>query len=176
MGCAYFAILAIRQDNPRHWLWFGVCAGIGLENKYTIAIFGLGIVVGLLLTEQRRVLLSKWIWLGGLAAFLIFLPNLLWNIHYDWPFVQLMHAIRADGRDVVWGPLNSSFSRCSSPILWSRHSGWADGSPCYSPRGPAIGCWVELLRLPTPSCFYFMGRITIWLRFTRCCCSRSGGA
>jgi Dolichyl-phosphate-mannose-protein mannosyltransferase len=111
MGCAYFAILAIKQSNPRHWLWFGVCAGIGLENKYTIAIFGLGVVVGLLLTEQRRSFLNKWIWLGGLAAFLIFLPNLLWNIHYDWPFVQLMRAIRAEGRDVVWGPAQFFFQQ-----------------------------------------------------------------
>ena len=111
MGCAYFAILAIKQGNPRYWLWFGVCAGIGLENKYTIAIFGLGMVVGLLLTEQRRAFLSQWIWLGGLAAFLIFLPNLLWNIHYDWPFVQLMHAIRAEGRDVVWGPAQFFFQQ-----------------------------------------------------------------
>jgi hypothetical protein len=104
MGCAYFAILAIKRNEPRCWLWFGVVAGLGMEEKYSIAVFGLGIVVGLLLTEQRRVFLDKWIWLGGVAAFLIFLPNLLWNIHYDWPFVQLMHNIRADGRDVVLGP------------------------------------------------------------------------
>jgi hypothetical protein len=106
MGCAYFAILAIKRNNPRYWLWFGVVAGIGMEEKYSIAVFGLGIVVGLLLTEQRRVFLDKWIWLGGLAAFLIFLPNLLWNIHYDWPFVQLIHNIKADGRDVVLGPFD----------------------------------------------------------------------
>jgi hypothetical protein len=104
MGCAYFAILAIKRNDPRYWLWFGVIAGIGLEEKYTIALFGFGIVVGLLLTEQRRLLLDKWLWLGGIAAFLIFLPNLLWNIHYHWPFLQLMHNIRADGRDVVLGP------------------------------------------------------------------------
>jgi hypothetical protein len=101
MGCAYFAILAIKRDNPRYWLWFGVVAGIGLQEKYSIAVFGFGIVVGLLLTPQRRVFLNPWIWMGGLAAFLIFLPNLLWNIHNHWPFVQLMHNIRADGRDVV---------------------------------------------------------------------------
>lgn len=101
MGCAYFAILAIKRGDPRYWLWFGVVAGLGLEEKYTIAVFGLGMVIGLLLTEQRRVFLNKWIWLGGLAAFVIFLPNLLWNVHYDWPFAQLMHAIRASGRDVV---------------------------------------------------------------------------
>jgi hypothetical protein len=101
MGCAYFAILAIKRNDPRYWLWFGVVAGIGLQEKYSIAVFGVGIITGLLLTQQRRVFLNPWIWLGGLAAFLIFLPNLLWNIHNHWPFVELMHNIRADGRDVV---------------------------------------------------------------------------
>jgi Dolichyl-phosphate-mannose-protein mannosyltransferase len=105
MGCAYFAILAIKHNEPRNWLWFGLVAGLGLEEKYSIGVFGLGIVIGLLLTEQRRVFLNKWIWLGGLAAFLIFLPNLVWNIRHDWPFVQLMRGIRAEGRDVVLGPL-----------------------------------------------------------------------
>jgi hypothetical protein len=111
MGCAYFLILAIKRNDPRYWIWFGVIAGIGLEEKYTIALFGFGIVVGLLLTEQRRAFLSKWMWLGGALAFLIFLPNLLWNAHYDWPFLQLMHAIRAEGRDVVLGPIGYFFQQ-----------------------------------------------------------------
>jgi hypothetical protein len=101
MGCAYFAILAIKRNNPRYWLWFGVIAGLGLEEKYSIAVFGFGIVVGLLLTEQRRAFLNPWIWLGGLAAFLIFLPNLLWNMHYHWPFLELIRNIKAEGRDVI---------------------------------------------------------------------------
>jgi len=104
LGCAYFVILAIKRDDPRYWLWFGVVAGIGMEEKYTIAVFGLGIVIGLLLTEQHRAFFNKWIWLGGVAAFLIFLPNLLWNWHNDWPFLQLIRAIRAEGRDVILGP------------------------------------------------------------------------
>jgi hypothetical protein len=111
MGCAYFVILAIKRDNPRCWLWFGVCAGLGLENKYSIAVFGLGVVVGLLLTEHRRFLFDKWIWVGGLVAFLIFLPNLLWNIHNHWPFAELMHNIRAEGRDVVLGPFDYFFQQ-----------------------------------------------------------------
>jgi 4-amino-4-deoxy-L-arabinose transferase-like glycosyltransferase len=101
MGCAYFAVLAIKRNDPRYWLWLGVVAGLGLEEKYSIAVFGLGIVTGLLLTAQRRVFLNPWIWVGGLAAFLVFLPNLLWNMHYHWPFVELMRNIRAEGRDVV---------------------------------------------------------------------------
>jgi hypothetical protein len=123
MGCAYFAILAIQRNNPRYWLWFGFTAGLGMENKYSLAVFGLGIVVGLLLTAQRRAFLSPWIWLGGAAAFLVFLPNLLWNIHNHWPFFQLMHNIRAEGRDVVWGPSQFFFQQVlvSNPLnapLW----------------------------------------------------------
>src|SRR3984893_12091485 len=104
MGCVYFAILAIKRDDPRYWLWCGVVAGVGLEEKYSIAVLGFGVVVGLLLTEQRRVFTRKWIWLGGALAFLVFLPNFLWNVQNQWPFAQLMHNIKADGRDVVLSP------------------------------------------------------------------------
>ena len=101
MACAYFAILAIKRDDPRYWVWFGVVAGLGLQEKYSIAFFLIATAAGLLLTAQRRFLLNKWIWLGVGTAFLIFLPNLLWNIHYQWPFLQLMHNIREEGRDIV---------------------------------------------------------------------------
>jgi 4-amino-4-deoxy-L-arabinose transferase-like glycosyltransferase len=104
MGCVYFAILAIKR-NARYWLLFGVCAGLGLQEKYSIAFLGFGIVVGLLLTSARKVLLHKWFLLGGVLAFLIFLPNLIWNVQNDWPFLELMRNIRADGRDVELSPL-----------------------------------------------------------------------
>src|SRR5258708_2128502 len=105
MGCVYFAILAIKREDPRNWLRFGIVAGIGMEEKYSIAVLGFSIVLGLLLTEQRRVFTKKWIWLGGGLAFLVFLPNFLWNVQNHWPFVELMRNIKAEGRDVVLSPL-----------------------------------------------------------------------
>jgi dolichyl-phosphate-mannose-protein mannosyltransferase len=111
-GCAYFAILAVKREDPRYWLWFGVVAGIGMQEKYSIATFGFGVVVGLLLTEQRRVLLNKWIWIGGLVALVIFLPNLLWNIRNHFPFVELMHNIKAEGRDIVLSPMEYFLQQC----------------------------------------------------------------
>ncbi|HLK47841.1 MAG TPA: glycosyltransferase family 39 protein [Bryobacteraceae bacterium] len=104
MGCAYSAILAVKRRDPRYWLWFGVIAGVGLEEKYSIAVMGFGLVIGLLLTEQRRALASRWMWLGGAAALLIFLPNVLWNAANQWPFLQLMHNIKTSGRDIPLGP------------------------------------------------------------------------
>jgi len=62
MGCVYCLILAIKKDDPRYWLGFGVIAGIGLEEKYSILVFVVGIVIGLLLTTQRRAFLTKWMW------------------------------------------------------------------------------------------------------------------
>ncbi len=47
MGCAYFAIMAIKRNEPRNWLWFGVVAGIGMEEKYSIALFGFGMRRGI---------------------------------------------------------------------------------------------------------------------------------
>jgi hypothetical protein len=111
LGCAYFVIQAVGRNDPRYWIGFGIVAGLGMEEKYTIAVFGLGVIVGLLLTEQRRTFLNPWIWFGGLTAFLIFLPNLLWNWHYHWPFLQLIRAIHAEGRDVVLGPAEWFFQQ-----------------------------------------------------------------
>jgi hypothetical protein len=39
-----------------------------------------------------------------LIAFLIFLPNLIWNIQHHFPFLELQANIRHDGRNVQLGP------------------------------------------------------------------------
>jgi len=105
MGCAYLVIRIVRTGNQRLWLWFGVVAGIGLENKHSMLIFGCGMVAGLLPTPERRFLRSPWIWAGGAAALLIFLPNLLWNIHNHFPFLELQENIRRSGRNISMPPL-----------------------------------------------------------------------
>ncbi|MEK6283129.1 MAG: glycosyltransferase family 39 protein [Acidobacteriota bacterium] len=105
MGAAWCVIRAINTRDGKYWLWFGVIIGVGLETKYSIVFFVFGIAVGLVLTEHRRFLRSKWIWLGALAAFLIFLPNLLWLVKHDFPFLELMRNIRESGRDVARGPI-----------------------------------------------------------------------
>ena len=104
MACVYVVIRIIKTGNQKLWLWFGLLSGIGLENKYSMAVFGFGVVVGLLLTPERKALAHKWIWIAGALAVAIFLPNVVWNIRHQWPFLQLMHNIHASGRDVVLGP------------------------------------------------------------------------
>ena len=105
MGCAYLLIRMIKTENTKLWIWFGVLAGFGVENKYSMLIFGAGLVLGLVLGPGRRLLMSRWLWIGGVIAFLIFLPNLIWNIQHHFPFLELQANIRASGRDVPLGPI-----------------------------------------------------------------------
>ena len=100
MGCALILIRIVNTGNEKLWLWFGLIAGVGLETKHSMLIFGFALVAGLALTPQRRHLFSRWLVLGGLLAFLLFLPNLLWNFQNHFPFLELQENIRRDGRNV----------------------------------------------------------------------------
>src|SRR6202522_554400 len=88
--CAWIAIRIANGASPKLWIAFGVVAGIGLQNKHTMLAFGAALVVGLLLTQQRKLLASKWIWIGGAIALAIFLPNLIWEATHGWPQVEVV--------------------------------------------------------------------------------------
>ncbi len=105
LGCAWLLLRIVNTGNEKLWIWFGILAGFGLENKYSMGMFGAGIVFGLLMTSQRRLFRSPWLWTAGVIALLIFLPNLLWNVQHHFPFLELQANIRRSGRDVALSPL-----------------------------------------------------------------------
>jgi hypothetical protein len=88
--CAWLVILIVKGASPKLWLLFGIVAGLGLENKHSMLVFGFALVVGLLLSGQAHLFRSKWIWIGAAIAFAIFLPNLLWEARHGWPQIQVV--------------------------------------------------------------------------------------
>lgn len=106
MGCAAMLIRIIRTGDVRLWLWFGVLAGVGLENKDTMLLFGFALIMGLLLTPERGLMATRWFIFGGLAAFVIFLPNLVWQIQHHFPHLEMLANIKRSGRNVAIGPLS----------------------------------------------------------------------
>ena len=105
MGCVLSFLLAINRNEPRYWLVFGVLAGIGLMNKHSTLFFGFAIVTGIVLTQARSQLRSKWLWMGGAVAFLIFLPNLIWQWQHDWATIELLQNVQATGKNVTLSPV-----------------------------------------------------------------------
>jgi Dolichyl-phosphate-mannose-protein mannosyltransferase len=93
MACAAIVLRILNGGNPKLWLLFGLCAGLGILNKHSMLFFGSGIALGLLATPARKHFRQPWIWLGAGITFLCFLPNLLWEIQNDWPTLALFHAV-----------------------------------------------------------------------------------
>ena len=80
----------LRTGDPRWWIAFGLVAGIGLETKISMLFLGFGIVIGLVLTRDWKQFASRWIWLGGAVAGLMFLPYLLWQATHEWATLEFM--------------------------------------------------------------------------------------
>lgn len=104
MGCIYILIRIVRTGDSKLWLWFGLLAGFGLENKHSTLFFGFAVFLAVALTPLRREFAKPWIWLAGAIALLIFLPNLVWQIHRNFPTLQDLENVRRTGKNIVLSP------------------------------------------------------------------------
>jgi hypothetical protein len=93
MLCVAIALRIIRTGQQHLWLLFGFVAGIGILNKHSTLLFGFGFFLALVVTRQRRLLQNVWIWAGALIAGVLFLPNLLWEIHNRWPTPEILRNV-----------------------------------------------------------------------------------
>ena len=89
----YGLVKFINSRNPR-WIWFvAVSFAIGFLNKYNIAFLMLGVFPALLLSEHRRVLFDKNLYLAFGLALVLVLPNLIWQWQHDFPVVKHMNTL-----------------------------------------------------------------------------------
>ena len=105
MGCIWVVARILRTGDSRLWLWFGVLAGLGLENKHSTLSFGFAFTVALLLTHHRREFARPWIWIAGAIAVALFMPNIIWQIRHHFPTIEDLANVRREGKNVVLGPL-----------------------------------------------------------------------
>jgi dolichyl-phosphate-mannose-protein mannosyltransferase len=104
MLCVAISLRIVRTGNDRLWLWFGVVAGIGILNKHSMLIFGLAFFLSLLVSRQRTLLRTPWIWLGAFISFLIFLPNFIWEAKNHWPTIEILRNVdQMKNAQVTWG-------------------------------------------------------------------------
>ena len=98
---AYFIVRLLKSGDPRWWVAIGASIGFGMLSKYTIGFFVLSIVAGVLLTDARRFLTSKWLWAGVAISLVILLPNLLWQAQHNFVSLDFLKHIHA--RDIRQG-------------------------------------------------------------------------
>jgi hypothetical protein len=97
----YFLVRLLKTEDARWWLAIGAAIGLGMQTKYTMAFFAIGLVSGIVLTAARRYLWSAWLWAGVAASLVIFLPNLVWQVQHHFISLEFLRHIHA--RDVSQG-------------------------------------------------------------------------
>jgi 4-amino-4-deoxy-L-arabinose transferase-like glycosyltransferase len=104
MGCILLLARFLRFGNSRLWIWFGVLAGLGIENKHSTVFFLVAVTIALLLTEHRREWLKPWIWIGTAILLALAAPNFLWQLHHHFPMLEDMENVRRMHKNVVLSP------------------------------------------------------------------------
>jgi 4-amino-4-deoxy-L-arabinose transferase-like glycosyltransferase len=79
--------------DPRWWGVVGAVIGIAMLNKNIIVALVVALLVGLLVTPQRRILVGIWPWIGVAVAFLIAAPNLVWQALNEWPQLEMASSL-----------------------------------------------------------------------------------
>lgn len=91
---AYYIIKYINSNYKKYIYFFAISLAFGWLSKYSVAFFALGILVGLLLTSNRRLFTSKHLYLAVLLALLVIFPNLLWQYDHKFPVVHHMKELK----------------------------------------------------------------------------------
>jgi hypothetical protein len=102
--CAYLMTRTVVDGDRSALIWAGVVAGITFETKYGIAIWLIGLAVGVLATNARRVLSWPELWYGLGAFAVIGAPSLIWQQVHGWPFLAAIDFARQH-RNLTGTPL-----------------------------------------------------------------------
>jgi dolichol-phosphate mannosyltransferase len=111
-GALYFLERALVAGHRRAWLGAGICVGLGLLSKYTIALIAPAALAHMLLDRtSRRWLLTPRPYAATLLALLLASPVLLWNEQHGWASFLFQgpqrwsHATRLELPHLIWNVL-----------------------------------------------------------------------
>jgi hypothetical protein len=89
----YMIIKYLNTLDDNYLLYFGIIAGISLLNKYLVGILFLGLILIIPFTKHRDVFRKRMFYTGIAAGFIIFLPNLIWQISKGLPVFGHVHTL-----------------------------------------------------------------------------------
>jgi dolichol-phosphate mannosyltransferase len=84
-GALYFLARVFFQEDGGSWLGLGICLGLGMLSKYSIALIGPATLLFMALDPRSR----RWFrhatpYGAVLLSLVIFSPVLIWNAQHDW--------------------------------------------------------------------------------------------
>jgi hypothetical protein len=84
----------LNTASVNYLYWLGVVVGIGMLTKYTMAFFTASLIIGILISRERKLLFNKHVLYSALLALIIFLPNMIWQFTHHLPVIHHMQELR----------------------------------------------------------------------------------
>jgi MFS family permease len=91
---AWLLLRYVNTQQVSYLYWLGAAIGFGMLTKYTMAFFTFALLIALLISNQRRLLFNKHVAGAALLAFVIFLPNVIWQYVHHFPFITHMRQLK----------------------------------------------------------------------------------
>jgi len=99
--CVWLIVRYINYHSVKYIYILGVVIGIGLLTKYTMGFFAVALLIGLLVTRQRKILWNRHVLAATVIALLIFLPNIIWQFQHHLPVITHMKALQKSQLDYI---------------------------------------------------------------------------
>jgi hypothetical protein len=84
----YLVIKYVNTSSGTYLVLIGIMAGASLLNKYLVGLFLLLLFIIVPFTQYRTIFSKRKFWIGVLAGFVVFLPNLIWQIMNGIPVID----------------------------------------------------------------------------------------
>nr|WP_294938718.1 glycosyltransferase family 39 protein [uncultured Flavobacterium sp.] len=111
----YYLIRYFNSKDKKFLIYLGITAGIGLMNKYTFVVWGFGIAGGLLFFERGKAFKDKWLYISGIMALLIVLPNIIWQYTHNFPLFAHLQKLKESQLDEI-GPYEFALDQLKMPF------------------------------------------------------------
>jgi hypothetical protein len=103
-GIFYLLIRLIITNCQKYFYWLAILVALGFYNKYNVLFLLAGLFTAIIVSPQRKMFFGSGFYKALLLAFVLVLPNLIWQISHQFPVIHHMKALKLTQLD------NNSYS------------------------------------------------------------------
>jgi 4-amino-4-deoxy-L-arabinose transferase-like glycosyltransferase len=95
----YFLIKYIQSEKTKWLYYLALIIAVGFYNKYNLVFILAGLVIGFLLTDQRKIFVKPAFGKAMIISLILLSPNIIWQIQNHFPVFQHMKVLKHNQLD-----------------------------------------------------------------------------
>ncbi len=99
--CLYLIANIATRNSSLSWLGLGLCIGLGMLSKYSVALIPISIIIYITINHELRIWWKKpIIYIAGLLSLVVFFPTIYWNMQNEWSSFMFQTSRRLDRESI----------------------------------------------------------------------------